>query len=234
MEQAIEQRRDGGGVAEQLPPVFDRSVRGEDRGGPLVAAHDQLEQVLGRGVGRLAHAEVVDDEQGHAGQLGQIVLASLGECRLGELLKERVGFAVDDAVALLDRGAADGLGEMALAGTWRPEQECVLALGDEAGGGELEDEGAVDLLVEGEVEAVERAVGAAEAGRLCRRASGRSWRRWSSSVTSAATRSIGAICSACACCRRVSRTSAMPERRSLRSAWSSSTRFMTGLLFCGR
>ena len=64
MEQAIEQRRDGGGVAEQLPPVFDRSVRGEDRGGPLVAAHDQLEQVLGRGVGQLAHAEVVDDEQG--------------------------------------------------------------------------------------------------------------------------------------------------------------------------
>ena len=47
-----------------------------------------------------------------------------------------------------------------------PEQERVLALGDEAGGGELEDEGAVDLLVEGEVEAVERAVGVAEAGLL--------------------------------------------------------------------
>ena len=83
--------------------------------------------------------------------------------RLGELLEEGVGFAVDDAVALLDRGAADGLSQMALAGTWRPEQERVLALGDETGGGELEDEGAVDLLVEGEVEAVERAFGVAEA-----------------------------------------------------------------------
>ena len=125
-------------------------------GGPLVASHDQLEQVLGRCVGQLAHAEVVDDEQGHAGQLGQVVLVGLGEGRLGELLEEGVGFAVDDAVALLDRGAADGLSQMTLARTGRADQQSVLALGDEAGGGELEDEGAVDLLVEGEVEAEQR------------------------------------------------------------------------------
>ena len=63
----------------------------------------------------LAHAEVVDDEQGHAGQLGQIGLACVGERCLGEFFEEGVGFAVDDAVALLDRGAADGLGNVALA-----------------------------------------------------------------------------------------------------------------------
>ena len=80
----------------------------------------------------------------------------LGEGRLGELLEEGVGFAVDDAVALLDRGAADGLSQMTLARTGRADQQSVLALGDEAGGGELEDEGAVDLLVEGEVEAEQR------------------------------------------------------------------------------
>ena len=33
--------------------------------GALVAAHDELEQVLGGGGGQLAHAEVVDDEQRH-------------------------------------------------------------------------------------------------------------------------------------------------------------------------
>ena len=54
------------------------------------------------------------------------------------------------------------LGEMALARTGRTDQECVFALGDEPRGGEFEDEGAVDLLVEGEVEAVERAVGVAK------------------------------------------------------------------------
>ena len=111
---------------------------------------------------QLAHAEVVDDEQGHAGQLGQIGLAGVGERRFGEFFKEGVRFAVDDAVALLDGGPSDGLGEMALARTGRTDQECVFALGDEPRGGELEDEGAVDLLVEGEVEAVERAVGVAK------------------------------------------------------------------------
>ena len=83
-----------------------RSIRGEQCGRPLVAAHDELEQVLGGGVGQLAHAEVVDDEQGHAGQLGQIVLAGVGERGLGELFEEGVGFAVDDAVALLARHQA--------------------------------------------------------------------------------------------------------------------------------
>ena len=166
MEEAVEQRGDGGGVAEQLAPALVGSVRGEQRGGRLVAAHDQFEQVLGGGVRQLGRAEVVYDEQGHAGQVGQIVLAGFGERRLGELFEEGVRLAVDDAIALLDRGAADSLGEMALARTGRPEQERVFALGDEAGGGELEDERAVDLLVEGEVEAVEGAVGVAEAGLL--------------------------------------------------------------------
>ena len=115
MQQPVEQRGDGGGVAEQLPPVVDGSIRGEHRGGPLVTAHDQFEQVLGRGVGQLAHAEVVDDEQGHAGQLGQVVLSGVGERRLGKLFEEGVRLAVGDAVALLDSGAADGLSKMALA-----------------------------------------------------------------------------------------------------------------------
>ncbi len=48
----------------------------------------------------------------------------------------------------------------------RPDEQGVLPLGDEAGGGEVVDEGAVHLLVEVEVEGVERAVGIAEAGVL--------------------------------------------------------------------
>jgi len=55
---------------------------------------------------------------------------------------------------------------VALAGAGRPEEESVFALAHEAGGGELVDESAVHLLVEVEVEAVERAVGVAEAGLL--------------------------------------------------------------------
>ena len=40
--------------------------------------------------------------------------------------------AVEDAIALLDGRAADRLGEMALAGAGRAEEEHVLALQDEA------------------------------------------------------------------------------------------------------
>ena len=102
----------------------DHAVRGEQRRGPLVAAHDQLEQVFGGGVRQLSHAEVVDDEQGHAGQLGQVGLAGVGEGGLGELLEEGVGLAIDDAVALLDGGASDGLGKVAMRCQPRGARRC--------------------------------------------------------------------------------------------------------------
>ena len=80
--------------------------------------------------------------------------------------EQGVGFAVDHAIALLDRGAADRLGEMALAGAGWAEKERVLALLDEARGREVEDERAVHLLVEVEIEILERAIGVAEARQL--------------------------------------------------------------------
>ena len=88
----------------------------------LVAAHDQLEPVLGGSVRQLAHAEVVDDEQGHAGHFGHVVRVGVGERGLCELFKEGVRFDVDDAVALLDGGPAASLREMPLAGSG-PDQE---------------------------------------------------------------------------------------------------------------
>jgi hypothetical protein len=69
-------------------------------------------------------------------------------------------------VALLNDGEADGLGKVALAGAGAAEEERVLPLGDEAAGGELEDEGPVHLLVEVELEGVEGLPGVAEAGVL--------------------------------------------------------------------
>jgi hypothetical protein len=45
---------------------------------------------------------------------------------------------------------------MAFAGTRRTEKQRVFVLGDEVGGGEIEDEAAVHLLIEVEVEVIER------------------------------------------------------------------------------
>jgi hypothetical protein len=122
----------------------------------------------------------------------------------------------------MDHGEADGLGEVTLAAAGRAEEESVLGTSEEAAGGELEDECAIDLGVEGEVEAVERLARVAEVSLLV-----------SSSPTSAETRSIGAQWAFWASSSRISRWSAMPERRSLRSAGSSSVSFMSGLLVCG-
>jgi hypothetical protein len=75
-----------------------------------------------------------------------------------------VRFGVAHAIALLDRRVPDRLREMTLARAGRPEQERVFVRRDEAPGRELEDAGAIELLVELEVEGVERLAGVAEAG----------------------------------------------------------------------
>jgi hypothetical protein len=81
--------------------------------------------------GEFAHAEIVEDEEGHGGEFRDPLAARAGERGVAELVEE---------------------------------EDRVLALGDEAAGGELEDEAAVHFLVEGEVKAVERLVGIAEVG----------------------------------------------------------------------
>ena len=67
-------------------------------------------------------------------------------------------------MTLLDHREADRLGQVALPRAGRAEEESVLMLGDEAAGGELEDEAPMHLLVEVEVKGVERLAPVAEAG----------------------------------------------------------------------
>ena len=166
VEEAIEERADGGDIAEELAPVLDRPVRAEQRADPLVAALDELEEVLGRGGRELPHAQVIDDEEGDGRELGHPLAARAGERGIGELLEQPVRFAVEHAMALQDERVAERLGEMTLARARRAEEDDVLARREEAAGGEREDEVAVHLLVEGEVEAVEGLVGIAKLGLL--------------------------------------------------------------------
>lgn len=107
-------------------------------------------------------------------------------------LEQHVGLAVEHFVALLDRGVADPLCEVALAGAGRAEEERVLVLRDEVAGGEVEDEAAVELAIEVEVEGVEGLATSRKPACFTRRSRRRSCRRCSSSWTSEATRSSGA------------------------------------------
>ena len=65
-------------------------------------------------------------------ELGEEVLAGAVERRIGDLFEQRVRLAIDHAVPLVDRGAAEGLREMTLAGARRAREKGILALQDEA------------------------------------------------------------------------------------------------------
>jgi hypothetical protein len=88
-------------------------------------------------VRQLPHAQVIDDQERHGREIGEIRLAGPVERGVGELLKERVRFAIDDAIPLLDHRAPDGLGQMTLPRPWWAEKERVFPLRDEAAGRQL-------------------------------------------------------------------------------------------------
>ena len=85
VEEPVEQRGNGRGVAEELAPVLDRAIRRDQRGGAFVAAHDDLEEILGRGVRQALQPEIVDDQERDGGDVAQVVFAGAGELRVREL-----------------------------------------------------------------------------------------------------------------------------------------------------
>jgi hypothetical protein len=91
VEEPIEERGDGGGVAEQLAPILDGAVRGDEGRGAFVAAHHDLQEVLGRGRWEFAHAEVVEDEERDGREMREGGLAGAGELSIGKLVDEGCG-----------------------------------------------------------------------------------------------------------------------------------------------
>jgi len=106
-------------------------------------------------VWQLSHPEVIDDQQRHGGEIREINLAGAIERGVREFLEQRVRLAIDDPVPLLDDGAADGLGQVALSRPRWPEKERVLVLRDEATSGQFVDQRPIHLLVEIEIEGIE-------------------------------------------------------------------------------
>src|SRR5208282_3270946 len=76
--------------------------------------------------------------------------------------EQGVGLAIEHAVSLLDGGLADGLCQVTLAGAGWAEKQGIFVARDEGAGGEVEDQAAIHLLVESEVEVVESLLGVAE------------------------------------------------------------------------
>ena len=165
-------------------------------------------------------------EQWHGGDRFHVFFARAIGDGVGEFIQQDVRFAIQHAIALLNRGLPDGLCQVAFARASGTEEQSIFALADERGGGQIEDQAAIHFRIEGEVEVIERAVASRKPACLRRRSSKRSERRVSSSETRHEIRSMGGIDSACAWRKRVSSTAAMPPRRSCVSARWSSIRFM--------
>lgn len=158
---------EGGGpeepVGEGVSPLGEVEVGGDDRGGALVAFGDEVVEVLVVGRAHGLQAEVVEDEQGDPGEGLETSLVGAGSAG-GVEGREQLGLGGEgDVVTGADGAVPEGLGEVALAGAARSGDEDRGGLGDEAGGGELVDEGSVEPGGGGEVEVLE-GLGRAEAG----------------------------------------------------------------------
>ena len=164
VQEPIKHGADGGDIAEQLAPVLDGTIGCEQRAETLVAAHDDLQQILGGRMWEFAHAEVIDDKQRNGRHRFHELFASAVCNCLGQFIEHDVGFTIEHAVALQDDSLSDGLRQVTFPRPSRTEKQSVLSFVDEGAGGEVEDQTPIHLGIEGEVEVVERAVGIAEAG----------------------------------------------------------------------
>lgn len=85
--------------------------------------------------GSFPHPEVVDDQQRHGLEAFEQAPAAWGAQRPPRVLQEHVPFTVEHAVPVrLDDRPGDHLGDVALTGPRRPQEECVLAAVHEAPG----------------------------------------------------------------------------------------------------
>jgi hypothetical protein len=87
MQEPVEHGPDRGGVAQELAPIFDRSIGRQQRTGTLVTTHDDLQQIFAGAGRQFAHPEVIDDEQRDGRDLFHVLLASAVEGGVGQFLQ---------------------------------------------------------------------------------------------------------------------------------------------------
>jgi len=129
MEEAVDDRGGGRRVGQELGPVLEVDVGGDRDRALLVGGGDEAEQVVGGDAVQRGEAEVVDHDQ----VVTQQPFDELADGVVGQSAVERfdqlVGLVEADLLAGGDRGAAEGLGEVALADAGRAGQaEVVVAI----------------------------------------------------------------------------------------------------------
>ena len=146
-EEAIENRGRRGDVAEELPPVLRRPIRGNHCRGRFVPPDEDLEEVFGGGRPEPLHAEILEDEEIDRGEALHEVAALAGGVCLGEVLGE-VERTPDERVMAGANGAdGDRDGGVRFADAWWANQQDSVMIADEACGAEVDEAGSRDLRI---------------------------------------------------------------------------------------
>ena len=94
--------RDDDHVAEQLRPVFQRSVRGDDRRRLLIAAHEHIDEFIAGVCEEFAQERIVDEQQIGGAKLRAELAQHAEFARFVDIFDELMRFTVDDFVAAVD------------------------------------------------------------------------------------------------------------------------------------
>src|SRR2546426_10628307 len=134
-----------GGVPEVVVPLVGRELAGDDGRASLTAILQDLQEIAPVLVAQGPESPVLEHHDVDAGELAEQPQVGAVGVREGELIEESGEAAVESAVALAARLLREGAGDKRLARPGRARDEDLLVLVDPAAGGELADDGPVEL-----------------------------------------------------------------------------------------
>lgn len=145
MRQAVEERGGHLRVAEDGRPFAKGEIGRDDDRGPLVELADEVEQQLAAGLGEREIAELVKDQEVEAGDQVRGAALAFGAGFGVELVDQIDDVEEPAATAVADAGTGNTDSEMGLAGSRSADQHEVALMIEEVSGGEVVDQGLVDL-----------------------------------------------------------------------------------------
>ena len=119
MQEAVEQRGGDDGIAEDVSPLGEAAVRGEDHGALFVASIDELEEEIAAAGNDRELADLVDNEQGEAAEVSDSLAKGAVAFGFDEGCDDVGERAEVDAAAGFDRLDAEGEAQVRLAGSGR-------------------------------------------------------------------------------------------------------------------
>src|SRR5271163_3817303 len=145
----------GGGVVEQVSPIFEGEVGGDNGGGAQIALVDDLVEQVGAAGIEAEIAQLVDEQEVVGGPGREPFAQGVACLGADEVVDEVCGEYESHAIALDAREVSQGVGEVGFADPAGPDEHDVAALAYEVEGGSALDDVAVDGGGSGEVIGVE-------------------------------------------------------------------------------